>query len=213
MPSPATGRRGIPRVPTRCSPCCRRPPGVGSCTYRHAGRRDLPRPTGRDSTSMPADTLRCALPSARTRGTSSATALQTSARSPEMLDAMRGSLPPGSTSLCTSAMSTTAAPVQPGDVTKAISTGWTPPPLHEQLIPHLVSRVIYAGAGGFDSTSSGLTFLLSPRVAHIFRVSSDQSTGRPRDHSHEGRITGRPPLSPSPPDLAAKASAPRPPCG
>ena len=45
------------------------------------------------------------------------------------------------------------------------------------LLPHLVSRVIYTGAGGFDSRARyGLRFSLSPRVAHLEREISDQST-------------------------------------
>lgn len=67
-----------------------------------------------------------------------------------------------------------------------------PEVLHGALIPHLVSRVVYTGAGGFDTTSSGLTFLLSPRVAHIVQVSSDQSTGdRGIIHTKDESLTGR----------------------
>jgi len=44
------------------------------------------------------------------------------------------------------------------------------------LIPHLVSRLIYTGAGGFDSRYPGIRFLLSPRVAHLEGEVSDQST-------------------------------------
>ncbi|MDT4969424.1 MAG: proteasome accessory factor [Acidobacteriota bacterium] len=51
-----------------------------------------------------------------------------------------------------------------------------PIPLSDQIIPHLVSRVIYTGAGGFDSVKPGLSFTLSPRVAHLESVMSDQST-------------------------------------
>ena len=35
------------------------------------------------------------------------------------------------------------------------------------LIPHLVSRVVFTGAGGFDPLSNGLRFSLSPRSAYI----------------------------------------------
>jgi proteasome accessory factor A len=45
-----------------------------------------------------------------------------------------------------------------------------------QLIPHLVTRMVYAGAGGFNPFSSGLTFTLSPRAAHIERAISSDST-------------------------------------
>ena len=51
-----------------------------------------------------------------------------------------------------------------------------PSQLSEEIIPHLVSRVIYTGAGGFDSVRPGLTFTLSPRVSHLENVMSDQST-------------------------------------
>jgi len=46
----------------------------------------------------------------------------------------------------------------------------------EQIMPHLVSRIIYTGAGGWDSLSSGLEFLISPRVVHLVRTVSEQST-------------------------------------
>ncbi len=48
--------------------------------------------------------------------------------------------------------------------------------VRRRLIPHLVSRVIYTGAGGFNPLSSGLEFMLSPRAAHLTQVVSDQST-------------------------------------
>ncbi len=38
-----------------------------------------------------------------------------------------------------------------------------------QLIPHLVSRLVYTGAGGFDNTREDLQFLISPRVPHLVR--------------------------------------------
>ena len=52
-----------------------------------------------------------------------------------------------------------------------------PKTLAEQLVPFLVSRMVYAGAGGFDSRSLGLEFMLSPRAAHITHVVSPHSTG------------------------------------
>ena len=52
----------------------------------------------------------------------------------------------------------------------------TPDDLAPQIIPHLVSRVIYTGAGGFHPLSSGLEFSVSPRVAHIRRTTSSDST-------------------------------------
>lgn len=48
--------------------------------------------------------------------------------------------------------------------------------LPAQLIPHLVSRVIYAGAGGFNPVSPGLEFTLSPRARLFSNVSSTHST-------------------------------------
>jgi len=44
------------------------------------------------------------------------------------------------------------------------------------LLPHLATRIIYTGAGGFNNLSGGIEFLLSPRVAHLHRVVSDDST-------------------------------------
>ncbi len=51
-----------------------------------------------------------------------------------------------------------------------------PADLPAQIVSHLVSRIIYTGAGGFNPLSSGLEFTLSPRVAHIGRVVSGDST-------------------------------------
>ena len=51
-----------------------------------------------------------------------------------------------------------------------------PEALAPKLIPHLVSRVIYTGAGGFHPLSPGLEFSVSPRVAHINRTTSSDST-------------------------------------
>lgn len=47
-----------------------------------------------------------------------------------------------------------------------------PDSLPQDLIPHLVSRIIYTGAGGFDPLSAGLKFTLSPRASYIRRVVS-----------------------------------------
>lgn len=51
-----------------------------------------------------------------------------------------------------------------------------PRTIPEQIIPHLVSRIVYTGAGGFDTASRGLKFTLSPRVSHLVNAVSDQST-------------------------------------
>ncbi len=36
-----------------------------------------------------------------------------------------------------------------------------------QVVPHLVSRIVYTGAGGFNNRQRGATFVLSPRVFHL----------------------------------------------
>jgi len=48
--------------------------------------------------------------------------------------------------------------------------------LQPQIIPHLVSRLIYTGAGGFNPLSRGLEFTLSPRMAHFRQVMTENST-------------------------------------
>ncbi len=67
-----------------------------------------------------------------------------------------------------------------------------PDGLSQDLIPHFVTRMIYAGAGGFDPFSSGLKFTLSPRAAHIERtISSDSTSERGIYHSkNEPLCTG-----------------------
>jgi proteasome accessory factor A len=44
------------------------------------------------------------------------------------------------------------------------------------LIPHLVSRLIYTGSGGFNNLRPDVQFLLSPRVPHLLHDISDEST-------------------------------------
>lgn len=46
----------------------------------------------------------------------------------------------------------------------------------DQLVPHLVSRIIFCGAGGFNPRSPGLEFTLSPRAWHLEKVISGSST-------------------------------------
>ncbi len=46
------------------------------------------------------------------------------------------------------------------------------PTLSRELIPHLASRVIYTGSGGFERRRNGTRFVISPRVAHLQHVSS-----------------------------------------
>jgi proteasome accessory factor A len=52
-----------------------------------------------------------------------------------------------------------------------------PAGLPDQLIPHLVTRVIYTGAGGFNPLVSGLEFCVAPRLMHIQQAVSGDSTG------------------------------------
>ncbi len=49
--------------------------------------------------------------------------------------------------------------------------------LPEQLIPHLVTRVVYAGAGGFNPLVNHLEFCVAPRLMHIEHAISGDSTG------------------------------------
>lgn len=63
--------------------------------------------------------------------------------------------------------------------------------LSDQIIPHLVTRIIYTGAGGFNSQSSGLEFTLSPRVPHLANVVSNNSTSdRGIFHTKDESLTG-----------------------
>ncbi len=48
--------------------------------------------------------------------------------------------------------------------------------LQAQMIPHLITRVIYTGAGGFNPFSQGLEFTLSPRMAHFECLVTENST-------------------------------------
>jgi proteasome accessory factor A len=52
-----------------------------------------------------------------------------------------------------------------------------PGSLPDQLIPHLVTRVVYTGAGGFHPTMNRLEFCVAPRLMHIQQVISGDSTG------------------------------------
>ena len=54
-----------------------------------------------------------------------------------------------------------------------------PDELARQVIPHLVSRLVYTGAGGFRNTSPAFEFTLSPRSAHIVcEISADSTSHR-----------------------------------
>jgi proteasome accessory factor A len=50
--------------------------------------------------------------------------------------------------------------------------------VQRRLIPHLVSRVIYTGAGGVDVRTPTPTFMVAPRAAHINRVLGQDATGQ-----------------------------------
>ena len=61
-----------------------------------------------------------------------------------------------------------------------------------QLVPHLVSRIIYTGSGGLDPRSAGAAFSLSPRLAHLQKVISHSSTGtRGIFHTKDESLSGR----------------------
>jgi proteasome accessory factor A len=51
-----------------------------------------------------------------------------------------------------------------------------PQVLGDQILPHLVSRLIYTGAGGFNTLGRAFEFVLSPRVPHLTNAVSDSST-------------------------------------
>jgi hypothetical protein len=59
-----------------------------------------------------------------------------------------------------------------------------PDGLGAQLLPFLVSRIVYTGAGGWDAFDGELTFLLSPRVPFISETLGPDSQGaRPIFHT------------------------------
>jgi len=51
-----------------------------------------------------------------------------------------------------------------------------PQTLSTRIIPHLVSRIVYSGAGGFVPSADGITFSLSPRVGFLSQAVSGSST-------------------------------------
>ncbi len=53
--------------------------------------------------------------------------------------------------------------------------GARPESLPEDLIAHIVSRIVYTGAGGFEPDKAGLKMTLSPRAAFIEKVISPDS--------------------------------------
>lgn len=48
------------------------------------------------------------------------------------------------------------------------------PDLAQQLVPHLASRIVYSGAGGWHPFKPGLEFVLSPRAFHLNKVISGE---------------------------------------
>jgi proteasome accessory factor A len=59
------------------------------------------------------------------------------------------------------------------------------------IVPHFVSRIIFTGAGGFDNRSSGVRFLLSPRVPHLHAERSSSSTdNRGIFHNKDESLSG-----------------------
>ncbi len=63
--------------------------------------------------------------------------------------------------------------------------------LPDELMPHLVSRLIYTGAGGFDNRSPGVQFMLSPRVAHLEQVvAHDATSSRGIFHTKDETLSG-----------------------
>jgi len=66
----------------------------------------------------------------------------------------------------------------------------SPEHVRAQVIPHLASRIIYTGAGGFDTRSAGLRFMLSPRVAHLAKaISSDSTSNRGIVHTKDESLS------------------------
>ncbi len=51
-----------------------------------------------------------------------------------------------------------------------------PAEVASDLLPHLVARVVFCGAGGFDPQSPGVRFTLSPRAGYFNRAASTEST-------------------------------------
>jgi proteasome accessory factor A len=65
-----------------------------------------------------------------------------------------------------------------------------PERLPAQLIPFLASRVILAGAGGWDCEAPGLRFTLSPRAGFITKVTSpDSQHVRPLFHTKDENLS------------------------
>ena len=58
--------------------------------------------------------------------------------------------------------------------------------LSRHILPQLVSRIVLTGAGGFNSRSPGVEFMISPRVAHLTTVENTGSQcERPIFHTRD----------------------------
>jgi proteasome accessory factor A len=72
-------------------------------------------------------------------------------------------------------------PVEPEETTYGTHesyTCWAPSEqVCPQLVPHLVSRVLYCGAGALTGHAGGVGFELSQRARHLHVVESDDTTG------------------------------------
>lgn len=63
--------------------------------------------------------------------------------------------------------------------------------LHRALMSHLVSRIIYAGAGGFNPLSEGIQYTISPRAWLLEKdISSDSTGNRGILHTREEPLAG-----------------------
>jgi proteasome accessory factor A len=56
--------------------------------------------------------------------------------------------------------------------------------ISRNIVAHLVSRIIYAGAGGFDASSPGIVFTLAPRVRFTIRREFVAPNGHQRGFFH-----------------------------
>ena len=65
------------------------------------------------------------------------------------------------------------------------------PELPRNLIPHLVSRIVFTGAGGFGPESAGLDFTISPRATYFERpVSCESTSQRGIFHTRDQSLAG-----------------------
>jgi len=68
--------------------------------------------------------------------------------------------------------------------------------ISRNIVSHVVSRIIYSGAGGFDASSPGIVFTIAPRVRFTSRRDSSGSAGHQRALFHsKNESLGGPGLS------------------